>query len=100
MFLFFIRIAVFALVVYVVWRMLRPRYAVRIVMDEHGIKHHVGLSKAQERKVLEFLQEQMPDGKLTIYAEREPNGYLRLNIRGHITPGMRQRVRNFLNSVM
>ena len=100
MFIFVIRIAVFALVGYVVWRMLRPRYAVRIEMDEHGIKHHVGLSKAQERKVLEFLQEQIPDGKLTIYAERAPNGYLRLNIRGHVTPGTRQRIRNFLNTVM
>ena len=37
MFLFVIRIAVVALVVYVIWRVLRPRYAVRIVMDEHGI---------------------------------------------------------------
>ena len=50
MFLFVIRIAVVALVVYVIWRVLRPRYAVRIVMDEHGIKQQVGLSQSQESK--------------------------------------------------
>ena len=96
-----VRIAVFAFVGYVIWRMMRPRYSVKIVIDDHGIQHHEGLPRAQEKKVLGFLQDDIGvSGKLIICALRQPNGYLRLNFKGHVDPGTQQQIRNFLNTVM
>ena len=96
------KLAAFVAVTYVVWRMLtRPRHAVSIVIDKNGIKHHRGLPKGQEARVLGFLEEQLaPQGKITINADRQPEGHLRLYFTGPIDPGAQQQVRNFLNSVM
>jgi len=96
-----IRFVVIVLIRYVVWRVIRPRYAVRIVIDDQGIKYHHGLPAAHEREVLEFLQEQLSlDGKLTICANRRADGYLRIFFKGRIAPGTQQQIRNFFNSVM
>ena len=96
-----IRVGALALIGYFIWLALRPRYAVEIVMDEHGIKRHRGLSKGQEAKVIDFLREQVtPEGRLGIYAIRQPNGYLRLHFKGNIDPGTRQQIRNFFINVL
>jgi hypothetical protein len=98
---FIIRFVVIALICYVVWCVIRPRYAVRIVIDDQGIKYHHGLPAAHEREVLEFLQEQLTlERELTICVNRQPGGYLRISFKGQIPPGTRQQIRNYLNSVM
>ena len=97
----FIRFAAIALIGYIVWRVMRPRYDVRIVMDEHGIKHHEGLSKRQQSQVLEFLQDEVaPGGQLIIYAAHQRDGYLRVDVRGHIDAATRQRIRSVLINAM
>ncbi len=97
----FIKLAAVVGIAYVAWRVMRPRYAMKIVMDENGIKHHEGLAKRQEKQVLEFLREQVqPVRKLTIYGARHPNGYFRLVFKGQIDPGTQQRIRNFMLTVM
>ena len=97
----FVRFAVIALIGYVLWRIFRPRHGARIVIDQHGVKHHEGLPRSHRREILEFMDELPPlDGTLTVCAQREPNGYLRLDFRGRVDPGTRQQIRNFLNTVM
>ena len=98
---FFIRLTAIALVGYVVWRMMRPRYTLEIVIGKQGIKHHKGLPKAHETCVLEFFQKHRSfDGNVTICAMRQPDGYLRLVFKGQVDPGTRQQIRNFLITVM
>ena len=96
-----IRVAAIALIGYIVWSMMRPRYHVRIVMDEHGIKYHEGIPKGHQSQVLEFLDDEVaPSGKLTIYARHQPDGYLRVDFRGHIDTATQQRIRNVLINAM
>ncbi len=96
-----IKIAVVALIGYVVWRMMRPQHSVVIVMDKNGIQNHKGLPRGQAKRVIQFLEDHVsPDGKLTIYADRQPNGRLRLNFKGPIDSGMQQQVRNFFINVL
>lgn len=94
-------VIIIAAIGYLAWRMMNPRHAIRIVIDEHGIKHHQGLPKAHERDVLGFLQQHLaPEGRLTICADRQPSGYFRLYFKGSIAPGEQQQVRNLFNSVL
>ena len=98
---FVIRLVVIALIGYVIWRVMRPRYDLRIVIDEYGIKYHEGLPKSHERQVLKFLENDLSFiGKVTIFARRQPDGYLKFGFKGQIDPGTRQQIRNFLISVM
>ena len=90
-----------AAVGYIVWRIMSPKPAMRIVIDADGVKYHEGLPKSQESNVLAFLQQHLtPDGKLTICGSRQPGGYVRLSFKGPIDPGRQQQIRNFFNSIM
>jgi len=101
MFGFLIRLLAIALVGFVVWQVMRPRYAVRIVIGKQGIKHHKGLPAAYETTMLEFFEKHRSfDGDVTICATRQTDGYLRLAFKGPVDEGMRQQVRNFLMTVM
>ena len=83
------------------WRVYRPRYRVKIVLDESGVRHHQGLAQAQQQRVIGFLQEHIAaEGKLTIYVAREPSGRMRVDCRGAIDPGTQQQIRNFLMTVI
>ncbi len=98
---FFIRLTAIALIGYVVWRMIRPRYTLKIVIGKQGIKHHKGLPKAHKTSVLKFFEKHRSfDGNVTICAMRQPDGYLRLIFKGEVDPGTRQQIRNFLITVM
>ena len=98
---FAIRIIAIALIGYGVWRILRPRYTLKIVIGKRGIKHHEGLPKAHKAYVLEFFEKHRSlDGNVTICAMRQRDGYLRLVFKGHVDPGTKQQIRNFLITVM
>jgi len=90
-----------ALAGWIIWLVLRPKYAFRIVVDQRGVRHHRGLPKGQQREVLRFLQDEVSlDGRTTICANRQTTGQLRFNFKGRINPGAQQQIRNFLNSVL
>lgn len=98
---FSIRLAVIALVVYVVWRMVFPRYTLKIVIGKQGIKHHKGLSKANQTSVLKYFEKHRSfDGDVSIFATRQTDGDLRLVFKGQVEPGTRQQIRDFLTTVM
>ena len=98
---FIIRLTAIVLIGYVVWRMLRPRYALKIVIGKQGIKYHEGLPKAHKTSVLEFFEKHRSfDGNITICAIRQSDGHLRLVFKGQVDPGVRQQIRNFLITVM
>jgi hypothetical protein len=96
-----IQIVVVAIVAYIVWRLMQPKYPIRIVMENRRVEHHEGLPKAQEGSVLAFLRNDLEcDARLVISAARRPNGGLLLDIKGPIEPGKRQQIRNFLNTML
>lgn len=95
------RLAVIALIGYVVWRVMIPRYAVRIVIGNQGIKYHKGLSKANEEDVLAYFEKHRSfDGDVTILAARHADGDLRLVFRGQVDPHTQQQIREFLITVI
>ncbi len=97
---FIIRVAVVVLIGYAIWRLVRPRYDLEIVIDEDGVAQCEGLPKAQTREMLEFLNELPLDGQLIIRARRQAGGYWRIDFKGSLHPSTRQRIRNFLNTVI
>ena len=96
-----INVLVVALIGYILWAMIRPRYAVKIVLDPSGVRYHHGLASRQAGEVFAFLQKHVtPDGRVVIYGRRQPNGRLQLGFRGKIDSLARQRIRNFMVNVM
>jgi hypothetical protein len=86
---------------YLVWCAIRPRYALEVVVGKQGVKSHKRLPIAHQASVIEFF-EKLPsfDSDVTICATRRSDGHLRLVCKGRVDPGTRQRIRNFLMTVM
>ncbi len=98
---FLIRFTAIAVIGYVVWRMMRPRYTLKIVIGKQGIKHHKGLPKAHESSVLKYFEKHRSlDGDVTICAKREADGYLRFVFKGDVDPATRQQIQDFLFTVL
>jgi hypothetical protein len=92
-----LRILVLALIGWLAWLMFRPRYAVKIVMDSHGVKSHHGLPAAKVTEIVRFLEQEVGiEGRATILGERDRTGVVRVRFRGRLHPGMQQKIRNFL----
>lgn len=48
-----------------------------------------------------FLQQDISlEGRITIRALRQPGGYLRVEVRGACQRGVKQQIRNFLNTII
>lgn len=85
----------------VIWFAVRPKWAVRIVADADGVRLLAGVPRSKRQTVLDFLTRELAiQDRVTIRALRQPDGYLRLQVRGLVEPGAEQQVRNFLNTVI
>lgn len=94
-------VALAGLLLFGLWRVARPRWAVTIFADQRGVRSHRGLAEAQRWELVEFFERDVSlPGKVVIRAQRHPDGYLRIQFRGRIDPGTRQRIRNFMNIVL
>lgn len=93
-----IRVAVIAGVAFVIWRILQPKYDVRIVIAPDGIREVTGVARGLRGEIERFLQENLPEeGKVIIGGIRQPNGRMRLVFRGPINQARQQRFRNFFS---
>jgi len=92
-----LKIAVVAFLGWLVWKAMRPRHALKIVVDENGVQSSSGLPLAQKRKVREFLENDVQiERRIIILGDRGRDGAMRLQFRGRIHPSVQQQIRNFL----
>ncbi|MCE9548674.1 MAG: DMP19 family protein, partial [Planctomycetia bacterium] len=90
-----------AIVAVAIWRSSRPKWSLVAVIDREGVKLHQGIAQAHQRYVIDFLRNEVPvETPVTIRALREPDGQLRTEFAGGIDAGTRQRIRNFLLTMM
>jgi hypothetical protein len=86
---------------YCLWNISRPKWMLEIVVLPDGVKSCRGLPKAQEQKIVNFLQHDVSlPGKVRIRGTRSRNGRWHIAMAGSLDAGMRQRIRNFLITVL
>ncbi len=96
-----ILLAVAAFVCCGLWRATRKHYRVCIVAGPDEIKIVRGIAGAQQAAVLQFLRQDIELSRpVTILATKYPNGRLQMKIQGQLDAGLRQRIRNFLLTVL
>jgi hypothetical protein len=79
---------------------MRPNHAIKIVVDQQGVKFHKGLPKVHQHEVLDFFEKTLAiDGKLTIYGDGRQSGYWQLIFKGQIDAGKQHQIRNFFNNM-
>ena len=89
-------IVVLGIAGWLAWSALGRRYALRIVLDEEGVRSHRGLAKARQSEVIEFLERHVAvEGRAVILGVPVQGGKLRLHFRGKIHSGSQQQIRNF-----
>jgi hypothetical protein len=88
-------------ILYGLWRAAHPKWTVRIVANAEGVELIEGIAQAKIKTARAFFErEVLLTGHITIRAFRQSNGHLHVNVRGPIGSDMKQRIRNFLTTVM
>ncbi len=83
------------------WWLLRPRYDFTIDVDNNDVNIRGQIAKIQQGKVAGFFQDDVQfDGQVKIMGTRQPDGRLVLRFRGPVDQATRQRIRNFLLTVL
>lgn len=95
---FVIKAAIVAGICFIVWRVIQPKYDVKIVLTPAGIKVVDGVPRKLRGELDEFLEQNLPkEGRVVIGGRRQEGGRLRLVFRGPFDQGQQQRVRNFFS---
>ena len=95
--MFLIRIAAFIIVGFIIWCVIKPRHAIRIIAGPDGVTKSDGISQVQYSKLAAFFRDSMAlDTEVTVLANRNLRGSLRVQMRGTRDPGIVQQIRNFL----
>jgi hypothetical protein len=80
---------------------MRPNWALVVIADKNGVRRCRGIPKLHEAQLIEFLTKEIPvQGRVTIRGLRQKNGLMRLTVSGPLDSGSRQRIRNFLLSLL
>ena len=78
-----------------------PRSDFVIRTGRAGVQVRGRLPQSKAPDVLQFFERELTAaGPLTVSGSRSRNGRLRLRFRGQLTPGDRQRIRNFLQTTL
>jgi len=97
--LLLLRVAVVAGIAWAAWRLLSPRWAFQIVVDESGVRSHRGITTAQQQRLLELLQRtRFPEGRVKICGRCDEHGRLILQFYGAVSDETRQQIRNYIAS--
>lgn len=84
---------------YVFWRLLRPRCAIRIVVDQDGVKSHTGLPRSSHATILNWIARRVvTERRITICVTHGRDGRPKISFSGPIDQDTEQLVRNFLLS--
>ena len=86
---------------YVLWTVVRPRWHFKIVVKNDIVEIDRGIPEGKRRTVESFFVDDLKSSQnLRIYGRRESTGRLTTLIKGIDDEGLKQRVRNFLISVL
>ena len=92
-----LRIAVVAVALFAGWRILKPKWAFTIVVDESGVRSHTGIKTLQQRRLLEMFEKtRFVEGRVTIRGRNDVDGRLQLRFAGKISTEGQQQIRNFV----
>jgi len=93
----FLRVLVFAGVVYALYLALRPKWDFTVVVNRQRCRLRGAFPEAQRHELYTFLRDRVEfRGTVRIRGRKRPGGYLALRIRGPLDEGSKQRIRNFL----
>lgn len=96
-----ILLAVAGAIFYGLWRATRTSWAMCIIAGPEQVKFVRGIAAAQQVKISQFLRDDITLAEpITILANKRPSGQLQLKITGDIDDGLRQRIRNYLFTVL
>ena len=83
------------------WSLLRPQAQFVIRLSRGAVQFKGSFPRARRQEVEEFLKQEFAEHrKITISAIRVSKRGLRFVVRGNVTEGDRQRIRNFFQMVM
>ena len=95
------KIAIVAVLVALAWFWLRPRFDIRIVADSRGLVSHQGVAEAHLPDLQEFFTRDVElTSAVKVQGQRLSGGQLRLRIQGPCDAGTKQRIRNFLITLL
>jgi len=100
-FLLLLRFVLLIAIVLILWWAIRPRADFTILVDDREIRIRGRFPEALRGKLIQFLREDvLLRGNVKISARRHRDGYLGLNFQGAVFQEDRQRIRNFLVSML
>ncbi len=95
-----IKISVCAFVLWVLWKVSRPKWDIHISVRDGSVKIHTGIAVGRTDAIRQFfVQDLKLKERIEVRARRERNGRLITDIRGKIDSGTKQRIRNYLLSM-
>ena len=99
--LLFLRFALVVVIVLLVWWAIRPKADFTILIDDREIRVRGRFPEGLRGRLTQFLREDvLLRGNVKITRRRRRDGYLALNFQGAVFQEDRQRIRNFLVSVL
>ena len=82
-----------------IWWMLQPKWTIRLVVDQGGLRSQRGVASRRLAEIEEFIDNHVEvNHRLTVFAHRDPGGYWKVWFRGKSDAGLQQRIRNFFAS--
>lgn len=95
----FIRFLIVGFVLYVLWKVAKPRWHFKIVVKPDAVEFDSGIPDVRRRAFDSFfLNDLKPPQQLVIFGRRETTGRLVTLIKGTEDEGLKQQIRNFLMS--
>ncbi len=92
---------VVAVIAFVVIVAFRPKHDFSIIVGQDDVEIRGAVAKRRRHELVQFFQNDLQlEEALTVLGRRGPGGRLQLQFRGPIDPGTRQRIRNFLLTVL
>ncbi len=92
-----LRAVIVGMILYGLWRLIRPKAAFTIIVDESGVRSHSGIKTPEQRRLLEVLQKtRFVEGRMKISGRHDENGRLVLWFSGRVSQEAQQQIRNFL----
>jgi hypothetical protein len=100
-FLYLFRFLLVALLVWVLWWALKPRWDFTILFVQGSVDFRGRFPEALRARTMDFLREDvLLRGSVKIHGRRDRNGHLQLQFSGPVFKEDRQRIRNFLVSML
>ncbi len=88
-------------VIFVIWSATRTKWPIRIKVEGSQVTKHVGLPASKAGSIVRFFTDELSStSQFMVYATRGPSGALQTRFTGTLDSGTKQRVRNYLISVL